>query len=343
MLQVILAILAFCFLVFMHELGHFAAAKLSGVQVNEFWIGMGPNIVSKEINGTLYCLKWLPFGGACVMEGEDEESESDRSFQKASLPRRMAIILAGPIMNFIVGFLIVLCLVGFRPWALVSTTISGFNDGFAYSGETMLMEGDEILSIDGYRVLVRSDVETGIAYGADDGVYTIVVKRDGEKVQLRNLPLTKDFVNESGTPIFGIQFEEMEKNIGSVLVLSAKESVNYARMVWDSVVQLVTGKVGVGQLSGPVGVADVMATQAKQSLYSFFTLVAFISINLGLMNLLPIPALDGGRFLFLLIEAVFRRPVPAKYEAYVHAAGFALLIGLLVFVTGQDILRIIAR
>lgn len=343
MFQIILAILAFCFLVFMHELGHFAAAKLSGVQVNEFWIGMGPNIVSKKINGTLYCLKWLPFGGACVMEGEDEESESDRSFQKASLPRRMAIIVAGPFMNFIVGFVIVLCLLSFQSESFISTTISGFNDGFAYSGETMLMEGDEILSIDGYRILVRQDIETGLSYGEDDGVYTFVVKRDGMKIPINDLALTKDFVSENGTPIFGIQFEEIEKNAGSVLVLGVKQSLNYARMVWDSVVQLVTGKVGINQLSGPVGVADVMATRAKQSLDSFFTLVAFISINLGLMNLLPIPALDGGRFLFLLIEAIFRRPVSAKYEAYVHAAGFALLIGLLVFVTGQDIIRIIAR
>ena len=231
MLQIILAILAFGILVIVHEFGHFITAKRGGVQVNEFWIGMGPTLLKKQHNGTLYCLKLLPFGGACVMEGEDGESENERAFGKASLPRRMLI---------------------------------------------------------------------------------------------------------------GLNFAEQPNSIGMHLNMAARTSVNYARLVWSSLGMLVTGQVGVDQLSGPVGVAEVMASTARYSISAFLQLVAFISINLGVMNLLPLPALDGGRLVFLLIEAVRRKPVPPKYEGYIHAAGLMLLLALMVYVTGQDILRIVS-
>ena len=343
MLQIILAILAFGMLVIVHEFGHFITAKRGGVQVNEFWIGMGPTLLKKEHNGTLYCLKLLPFGGACVMEGEDEESESEHAFGKASLPRRMLIVAAGALMNFLVGFLIVLAVIqpnGPNGGYIVST-IDSVNPASTAAAAGGLQAGDEILEVDGYNILMRSDFEIALARGADT-TYEVVVRRDGEKITLPAVVLEATIEGEDGRKMIGLTFAEQPDSIGMHVNMAVRTSVNYARMVWASLGMLVTGQVGVDQLSGPVGVAEVMATTASYSISAFLQLVAFISINLGVMNLLPLPALDGGRLVFLILEGIRRKPVPAKYEGYIHAAGLMLLLALMVYVTGQDILRIVA-
>ena len=343
MLQIVLAILAFGMLVIVHEFGHFITAKRGGVQVNEFWIGMGPTLLKKEYNGTLYCLKLLPFGGACVMEGEDEESESEHAFGKASLPRRMLIVAAGALMNFLVGFLIVLAVIqpnGPNGGYIVST-IDSVDPASTAAAAGGLQAGDEILEVDGYNILMRSDFEIALARGADT-TYEVVVRRDGEKITLPAVVLEATIEGEDGRKMIGLTFAEQPDSIGMHINMAVRTSVNYARMVWASLGMLVTGQVGVDQLSGPVGVAEVMATTASYSISAFLQLVAFISINLGVMNLLPLPALDGGRLVFLILEGIRRKPVPAKYEGYIHAAGLMLLLALMVYVTGQDILRIVA-
>lgn len=343
MLQIILAILAFGMLVIVHEFGHFITAKRGGVQVNEFWIGMGPTLLKKEHNGTLYCLKLLPFGGACVMEGEDEESASEHAFGKASLPRRMLIVAAGALMNFLVGFLIVLAVIqpnGPNGGYIVST-IDSVDPASTAAAAGGLQAGDEILEVDGYNILMRSDFEIALARGADT-TYEVVVRRDGEKITLPAVTLEPTIEGEDGRKMIGLTFAEQPDSIGMHINMAVRTSVNYARMVWASLGMLVTGQVGVDQLSGPVGVAEVMATTASYSIAAFLQLVAFISINLGVMNLLPLPALDGGRLVFLILEGIRRKPVPAKYEGYIHAAGLMLLLALMVYVTGQDILRIVA-
>ena len=341
MLQIILAILAFGMLVIVHEFGHFITAKRGGVQVNEFWIGMGPTLLKKERNGTLYCLKLLPFGGACVMEGEDGESDSAHSFGKASLPRRMLIVAAGALMNFLIGFLIVLAVT--RPngpnGGYIVSTLADVDPASTAAGE--LQAGDEILSVDGYRILVRTDFEMALSRGADT-IYEVTVRRDGEKLTLPAVRLEAAVEGEDGRKMSGLTFAEQPDSIGLHLSMAARTSVNYARLVWVSLGMLVSGQVGVDQLSGPVGVASVMATTASYSLAAFLQLVAFISINLGVMNLLPLPALDGGRLVFLIIEGIRRKPVPPQYEGYIHAAGLMLLLALMVYVTGQDIVRIVA-
>ncbi len=342
MLQIILAILAFGMLVIVHEFGHFITAKRGGVQVNEFWIGMGPTLLKKEHNGTLYCLKLLPFGGACVMEGEDEESASEHAFGKASLPRRMLIVAAGALMNFLVGFLIVLAVIqpnGPNGGYIVST-IDSVDPASTAAAAGGLQAGDEILEVDGYNILMRSDFEIALARGADT-TYEVVVRRDGEKITLPAVTLEPTIEGEDGRKMIGLTFAEQPDSIGMHINMAVRTSVNYARMVWASLGMLVTGQVGVDQLSGPVGVAEVMATTASYSIAAFLQLVAFISINLGVMNLLPLPALDGGRLVFLILEGIRRKPVPAKYEGYIHAAGLMLLLALMVYVTGQDIVRLI--
>ena len=342
MLQIILAILAFGMLVIVHEFGHFITAKRGGVQVNEFWIGMGPTILKKEHNGTLYCLKALPFGGACVMEGEDEESESAHAFGNASLPRRMLIVAAGALMNFLVGFLIVLAVIqpnGPNGGYIVST-LDSVDPASTAAAEGGLQAGDEILEVDGYNILLRSDFEMALSRGADT-TYEIVVRRDGEKVTLPAVVLEATIEGEDGRKMIGLTFAEQPDSIGMHIKMAVRTSLNYARLVWVSLGMLGSGQVGVDQLSGPVGVASVMASTASYSIMAFLQLVAFISINLGVMNLLPLPALDGGRLVFLIIEGIRRKPVPAKYEGYIHAAGLMLLLALMVYVTGQDILRIV--
>ena len=343
MLQIILAILAFGMLVIVHEFGHFITAKRGGVQVNEFWIGMGPTLLKKQHNGTLYCLKLLPFGGACVMEGEDSESDNDHAFGKASLPRRMLIVAAGALMNFLVGFLIVLAVIqpnGPNGGYIVST-IDSVDPASTAAAAGGLQAGDEILEVDGYNILLRSDFEMALSRGMDT-TYEVVVRRDGEKVTLPAVVLEATIEGEDGRKMIGLTFAEQPDSIGMHVNMAVRTSLNYARLVWVSLGMLVSGQVGVDQLSGPVGVASVMATTASYSISAFLQLVAFISINLGVMNLLPLPALDGGRLVFLIIEGIRRKPVPAKYEGYIHAAGLMLLLALMVYVTVQDIVRIIA-
>ena len=329
-------------LVIVHEFGHFITAKRGGVQVNEFWIGMGPTLLKKQHNGTLYCLKLLPFGGACVMEGEDSESDNDHAFGKASLPRRMLIVAAGALMNFLVGFLIVLAVIqpnGPNGGYIVST-IDSVDPASTAAAAGGLQAGDEILEVDGYNILLRSDFEMALSRGMDT-TYEVVVRRDGEKVTLPAAVLEATIEGEDGRKMIGLTFAEQPDSIGMHVNMAVRTSLNYARLVWVSLGMLVSGQVGVDQLSGPVGVASVMATTASYSISAFLQLVAFISINLGVMNLLPLPALDGGRLVFLIIEGIRRKPVPAKYEGYIHAAGLMLLLALMVYVTGQDIVRLI--
>ncbi len=344
-LRVILAILAFGFLIIVHEFGHFITAKKSGVRVNEFWLGMGPVLFHKQIGETDYSLRLLPFGGAVVMEGEDQASDDERSFDRAKWGNRFLIVAAGALMNFMAGFLILLFL-----WLPVqqvgSCQIESFADGFQYRGESMLLEGDEILKINGYHILINSDITIALTrYGGEP--MDIQVLRDGKKVTLTDVPLkTNIFLDENGKEVerYGLNFAVQQVKGLDHIKLAFYNGVDFARLVWSSLGDLVAGRVSVNDMSGPVGVTDVLADSVKQSIKSFFMLVSFISINLGVMNLLPIPALDGGRLFFMLIEAVRGgRKIDPKYEGYVHAAGLFLLLGLMVYVTGHDIWRLLSN
>ena len=264
------------------------------------------------------------------------------AFGKAKLPRRMLIVCAGALMNFLVGFLIVLAVMqpnGPNGGYIVST-IDSIDPASTAAGD--LQAGDEILKIDGYHILVRSDFETALSRSGS-ATHEVTVRREGEKVTLPSVKLEATVTDANGNKRIGITFAELPDSLGMHLSMSVRTAVNYARLVWSSMGMLVSGQVGVDQLAGPVGMAEVMADTAKYSMISFFQLVAFISINLGVMNLLPLPALDGGRLVFLIIEGIRRKPVPPRYEGYVHAAGLMLLLMLMVYVTGQDVLRIFMR
>lgn len=334
-ITILIAILVFGMLIILHELGHFVAAKRAGIQVNEFWIGMGPAIFRKRYRGTDYCLRILPIGGAVVMEGEDGESDHPGSFARAPLWRRIVVVTAGPLMNLLIGFVIVFCL--FLPTERSTTTqLAGFAEGFDTQG---LQVGDTIVEIDDYSIYLNSDVLYALSRG--DGEYDIVVKRDGEKIRLDDVDLTPKVFEGETQARYGLTFTQREATVLTKLHDSFFTSVDYARMIWISLGDLVSGDVGLDQLSGPVGVSVALGETARQSLLSMWMLVAFISINLGIMNILPLPALDGGRLLFLLLELVRGKPVPPKYEGLVHGAGLALLMLLMVYVTFQDIIRVV--
>jgi len=350
-LYVILAILFFGLLVGIHELGHFTAAKACGVRVEAFAIGMGPAIFKKKKGETEYSLRVIPFGGYCAMTGEDGESEDARAFVNQSVWKRLLILFAGAFMNFLLGFVIVLILFagaeGFRP-----PVITEFMEGCPYESAEGLQAGDRVWSIDGRRVLEYGDVSDFLNRG--DGVYDVVVIRGGQRVRLTDFRLERLEYPGYAQPMYGFIFDGYdEPSLPNVLRYSWATTRQFVRMVWMALGELVHGRVGVQDLAGPVGIVDMMAETGEQAastadaLFNIFYFGAFIAVNLAVMNLLPIPALDGGRVFFLLvtalIEAVTRKKVNPKYEGYIHGAGMVLLLGLMAYVMLHDIIRIVGQ
>lgn len=342
MFWVAVALLGFGLLVIMHEFGHLIAAKRGGIQVNEFWVGMGPKLFSKQIGETEYSLCLLPIGGACVMEGENgDEDPKPGSFMLASRPRRFLVLIAGVAMNLLVGFVLLFCLaMGQNEW--IAPRIDSFYADFRHEGEAGLMVGDRILSIDGYTVLVGADVSQGLARGGADGEFDITVRRGSKIVAIDDLEMAAEIDLGDGRMGYGLTLALEPLDFSSRVYLAAATAVGDVRLVWNSVVDLVTGRVGVDMLSGPVGVTTVLADTAQSSMPAFWSLVAFISINLAVMNLLPIPGLDGGRILLLLVEAIRRKPLDPKFENYINAAGIVLLLALMLYITGNDFFRLLS-
>ena len=351
LIYIIIAIVIFGLLIAIHELGHFLVAKACGVKVLEFSIGMGPQLWHKEGKETQYSLRLFPIGGFCAMEGEDGESDDPRAFGNTAGWKKFLVLIAGSASNFIAGMLLILCLFA-ASTAYVSTTLSGFVDGFPCQGETMLQAGDEIVSIDGSAVLLYSDISTLLNRG-NGKTHDIVVRRDGEKITLNDLPLTPREYEVEGKKVtmYGLYFQSKEATFGSKLRLGLANSVDFVRMIWWSLEDLFTGAVGFSALSGPIGIVDAMGQMAesadgvRQAVDNLLYFAAFLAINLAFMNLLPLPALDGGRVFFLILNGLavllFRRRIPAKYEGYVHFGGLVLLLGLMVVVAVQDVYRII--
>lgn len=330
---VIIAILFFELIIIVHEGGHFAAARLMKIKVNEFSIGMGPKIFSFTKGETKYSLRWILFGGYCSMEGEDEESESNGSFSSKSVPARMLVVVAGAFMNLLLGFLIIVCIISSQN--LVGTpTIAKFDDNAA-SELSGLMVGDTIKSIDGMRVFTATDVETGLTRSRDDTL-SVTVERNGKT---ETLDVKFDMAEYEGHKYVNMDFWLLgkEKTIGSVLKNSAATFVSYTRMVFLSVHDLLTGRYGLSDLSGPVGTVSVVSSAVKTSFASLLRISAILTVNIGLFNLFPIPALDGWRFFLLLGEGIFKKKLPSKWEYAINAAGLAILIGVMVLVTFSDV------
>ena len=436
---VIIAVLLFELLILFHEGGHFLTAKKSGVQVNEFSLGMGPKIFGFKKGETQYSFRLFPIGGYCAMEGEDDESDNPRAFINAKVWKRMIIIVAGAFMNIVLGLLMMFVLVVQMP-IFSSTTISDFSAN-SYSANCGLEKGDKILKFNNYDIVTFQDLSFAVAtmkptevdghsveiykqdcanelYNAlavkvtdkktDYGEKTIekaysilldgcdkvnqsntkaqakaqmetyygkiqetfgiekykipkikekdtrqrfrtdvIVERDKQVLTLKDVDLFTYLNTDEEKPSVSIDFyvEGIEKNLLTVLQQTGLQTVSVVRMVWTSLAGLVTGQFSITDVSGPVGAATAITKVASAGLENSFLsalnnilyMMMLISINLGIFNMLPFPALDGGRFLFLLIEAVFRKPIPRKAEAVINSIGLGLLLVFIFLITVKDI------
>ena len=361
LLKILAAIFVFGIIILVHELGHFFVAKLMGVKVNEFAIGMGPTLLRFGKKETKYSLRAFPIGGFCAMEGEDSESPDPRSFGSKKVWRRLLIIIAGAVMNLLLGFVLLLIAFGLLitpnsngEYKFATTTIqSVVETSPAYTAG--LRAGDTILSIDGKRIMTTSDISM-IMQSDEDGIFDMVVRRevDGKKkkVTLDDVGFTLKKDEESGQRYLEYSFyvKGVKRNVFNTITQAAKMEYSVATMIWRSLGDILTGKYGLNDLSGPVGTVSaigdavegvVTQPDIREGLYTLFMLVVIITVNVGIFNLLPLPALDGGRLIFLIYEGLFRHPVKPKYEGLVHAIGLILLFGLMILVTFSDIARLI--
>ena len=375
-ITILAALLVFSAVIAIHEFGHFAVAKLCGIQVNEFSIGMGPVLWKKNHKGTQYSLRALPVGGFVALEGEESpesqqaeanhaaqenifssskhdlnilNTESDGEVQKkpAGIPlneapvwQRVLVMVAGAVMNFVLGFVVLVILIAAQNEPITSKTIYAIQDG-ALCGQTGLQAGDKVLAVNGRRCFVANDILYELvrtrSYSAD-----FTVLRNGQKVQLPGVQFDT-WQDEKGETHMSIGFSVygLEKTPGNVLREAGNSVLYYGRIVFTSLVDLVRGRESINNLSGPVGIVSAIGQAASYGWQDLLELLALITVNLGILNLLPFPALDGGKVVFLVIEGVTGHAVPEKLQSVLTLATFGLLFGLMLFATYNDILRLI--
>lgn len=440
---ILIGVLLFELIIFIHEFGHFITAKKSGIKVNEFSLGMGPKIFSFGKGETKYSLRIFPIGGFCAMEGEDEESPEPRAFNNAKVWKRMIVVIAGAVMNIILGFVLMLVVV-VQQDAYSSTEVQSF-PATSFSSCTGLQSGDVIKEINGYGISTSMDFNYPIstaelktvdgstleiykedcgnnlynmavslvqdknnklsdeqvskvnellskstneivkakskedAYSVYENYYKkindacgikdykvekiveketrkrytadILVERNGEEKLLKNVQFFTYTTKDNSDPQVSIDFyvKPIEKTFGSVISQTFKQTISTCKMIYASLGGLLTGKFGLKDMSGPIGIASAVTTVASESLSSGFMsavnsiiyVMMIITVNLGLFNMLPFPALDGGRFVFLIIEAIRGKSVPRKVEAIVNGIGMGLLILLMILITANDIFKLI--
>lgn len=362
-ITILAALLVFSAVIAIHEFGHFTVAKLCGIQVNEFSIGMGPVLWKKNHKGTQYSLRALPVGGFVALEGEESPEsqqaeaahtvqeqpapETEASVQLTGVPlneapvwQRALVMVAGAVMNFVLGFVVLVILIAAQNEPITSKTIYAIQDG-ALCGQTGLQAGDKVLAVNGRRCFVANDILYELvrtqSYSAD-----FTVLRNGQKVHLPRVQFDT-WQDEKGETHMSIGFSVygLEKTPGNVLREAGNSVLYYGRIVFTSLVDLVRGRESINNLSGPVGIVSAIGQAASYGWQDLLELLALITVNLGILNLLPFPALDGGKVVFLVIEGVTGHTVPEKLQSVLTLATFGLLFGLMLFATYNDILRLI--
>ncbi len=330
MITAILAILLFVILIFPHELGHFIAAKAVGVQVNEFSFGMGPALWKHQKGETLYSIRAFPIGGYCAMEGENEESDNERAFNNKPGWAKIIVLVAGSFMNVLIALVIMSIMMGY--YGAATTTIDTVAQG-SPAAEAGILSGDQFLSADGKEVEYWTDLQQTVSDGKP---HSFVMLRDGSEVTVDvQAEKTDDRYIIGVTPM-------MDHSPGTAIRNGAVISWNMVKTLKDVFQQLFTGQVGMDEMSGPVGMVSVVHENQSRGMQFFFYLLAFISLNLAIFNMLPLPALDGGRILFVIIRTLTGRMISDELEARIHGAGMLLLLALMVFVTWNDITRLLS-
>ncbi|MCQ2545569.1 MAG: RIP metalloprotease RseP [Clostridia bacterium] len=332
-MTVIYAILIFCLLIFVHELGHFITAKLCGVKVNEFALGMGPAIFKKQKGETLYALRIFPVGGYCSMEGEDEDSDNPRAFNNQPAWQRAIVLAAGSLMNLLTC-VILLIIIAF--WSgTATTTIDTVMDG-SPAQKAGIVAGDTIVSVDGEEINKWNDLIDAIGFNENDKA-EITVERGGKELTLST---NLEYDREADRKMIGIT-PASEHNPGTAITDGIKNTGTMTALMYKVIKQLFTGEVSVKELSGPVGIVYATNQAAKSGLMYVVYLAALLSLNLAIINMLPFPALDGGRLLFLVIRLFTGKRVSDETEGKIHFIGICLLFALMIYVTFNDVLRFI--
>lgn len=327
----IAAIFVFLLVILLHELGHFTVAKLVGIKVNEFSIGMGPKIIQRQKGETKYTLRILPIGGYVNMEGEDEDSDDPRGFGKASPLARMAVVAAGAIMNFVLA-LIVLSIFSFNtgePTTVIGEIIE--NTPAEVAG---ILPGDRITHINHISVNTWEELSEAISSSELKEDMEVSILRSNEDITINVVP-----VSEEGRNIIGI-IPRYKKSLSYGIKGGFEKTGMFIKLMFDFIGMVFKGQVSTKDLAGPIGVINEVGQAAKMGMTSLLLILGFISVNLGFFNLLPIPALDGSRLVFLFIELVRGKPIDPEKENVIHLVGFAFLIGLMLIVTYRDLLRL---
>ncbi len=345
-IKIIIAILIFSFIVIFHELGHLLVAKKCDIKVNEFSLGLGPTLFSFGKGETKYSLKLLPFGGACMMEGEDSESSDDRAFNKKPVWQRFLVVAAGPFNNFILAF--VLCVIVIALTGVDRPIVSNVTEGES-AMEQGMMPGDEIIKLDSYRIHFSHEVSAYVFFHQDDDI-KVTYLRDGEEKEAVVKP---HYSENTHKYIIGFEWNRTyEKvNIFKDFYYGMCQMKYYIYSTFKSLAMLVTGNVSFKEMSGPVGIVKVIGDTYEQSkpsgvkyiISNLMNLAALLSANLVVMNLLPIPALDGGRLVFYIVEAIRGKKLNEKIENAVHLVGFALMMLLMLVVMYNDIVKIFVK
>lgn len=330
MLTAISAIFVFLMVIVVHEFGHFIVAKSVGIRVNEFAIGMGPKLFQRRKGETEYTFRAFPIGGYVKMEGEDEASNDPRSFGNVPVLSRIAVVAAGAIMNFILA-IVILSIVTYG----IGTPINTISDTIENSPASKVIEsGDKIIAINGVDIETWDDIVKNINSADVTKEMIITVDRNGSELDLSLIPQVND-----GKITVGI-VPDYAKTLKGSIKGGFEKTGEFVVLMFDFIKMIFKGEVGINHLSGPVGVIKEVGNAAEMGIYNLLYILGFISVNLGFFNLLPIPALDGSRIIFLLIELVRGKPMDPNKEGFVHFIGFVLLISLMLVVTYKDIIRL---
>ena len=348
-LFIIIGVLFFNLIIIAHEWGHYFTAKSFGVKVNEFALGMGPKIFSIKKGETTFSLRAFPLGGFCAMEGEDEKSDDPRAFETKKAWQKIIVVSMGAIMNLVVGFLITFALL-IQNDSFASTTVSRFSDN-SISQNYGLEIGDRITKVDGSQIFTYKDLVFILSTSGKTN-FDIGVNREGKNINLENVEFkSNDTQNGRKTAVIDFYVEPIKKTFGTLLSQVFLDTISTVKIVWSSLIGLITGKFALSAMSGPIGIASAIGEATSEGLKtsliaglnSLLSLIAMITINLGVINLLPLPALDGGRLVFLFFELITGKKVDPKYEGLINAVGFILFILLTIFISYHDIMRLFSK
>jgi len=329
---ILYAILMFSVLIFVHEFGHFISAKSFGIKVNKFALGMGPVLLKKQKGDTEYSLRLFPIGGFCAMEGEDEDSDDERAFNNKKAWQKIIVVCAGSLMNLILA-IILMIIVMFYIGSATTTLDEIVADSPAMTAG--LQSGDEIIALDGEPVKNWGDV-TDYLSASKEKTVTVTVSRDGEE-----LDLVSSFTESTdGRQTIGI-IPKLERNPASAVGDGFTATYNMGKMMLNVIRQLFTGDVSIKELSGPVGIVYMTGVTVEAGFVNFVYFMALLSLNLAIINMLPLPALDGGRLLFILARKITGKAITDDMEGKIHFIGIMLLFGLMIYITWNDIIRFI--